>query len=280
MGNGEIPNWLQTWQNKFKPCIAVWKELNKRALSKRLSTEEEQEVNNLIMEYKLIDKNIHSLGMEERRHNLPKYHSLLTEKLFPMMKKIQDFWENHGYSDFLIHKEGKVGLSLISGSVIHPEYEDFNFTYDGHEFFFASYYPAKRDGKWGIIDTEENILLPFEYDMVFRCPNHRRYYIVTKDGKSGIVNTKGSSVEIVVSCEMDVIHQVPGWDLLLFEKEGKWGWWWDNSDNFYENYSEPQYDEIFIQPIEEIFRMDDEEDEVIVARKGENYHEILYWTIK
>ena len=34
------------------------------------------------------------------------------------------------------------------------------------------------------------------------------------------------------------------------------------------------------EPIQEVWKMEDDDDEIIVARKGDCYYDILYWTIK
>ena len=84
----------------------------------------------------------------------------------------------------------------------------------------------------------------------------------------------------MVSVEMDAIYHVPGWEIALFAKNGKWGWWWYDMHDCYENYCDPVFDEVYIQPIEEVWEMEDDEDEIFTVRKGTQFFDILYWTIK
>lgn len=145
-------------------------------------------------------------------------------------------------------------------------------------------YVVKKDGKWGIVNRQQKILLPFEYDFIFRKPDSIHYYVLIKDGKQGLATLRTRRgeviIDIVISVEMDAIHHVPGWDLTLFTKNGKWGWWWEDTFDFYKNYSDPEYDSIYVQPIEEVWEMPDDEDEIITVRKGDKFYDILYWTSK
>lgn len=147
-----------------------------------------------------------------------------------------------------------------------------------------SIYPAKTNGKWGLVDYRQGVMLPFEYDLIFRKPDSLSAFVLIKDGKQGLAYVEhhqgNVKVDIMVSVEMDAIYHVPGWEIALFAKNGKWGWWWYDMHDCYENYCDPVFDEVYIQPIEEVWEMEDDEDEIFTVRKGTQFFDILYWTIK
>jgi hypothetical protein len=141
---------------------------------------------------------------------------------------------------------------------------------------------VKQNGKWGLVDKSLNVQIPFEYDKIFRKPGAPNHYILVKDGKQGVasIDFPGEKVNIMVPVEMDTVYHVPGWDLTLFTKDGKWGWWFPDNTAFYKNYCYPECDEIFVQPIEEVWKMEDDQDEIFIVRKGKRYYDIVYFTTK
>ena len=51
--------------------------------------------------------------------------------------------------------------------------------------------PVKKDGKWGMINTEGDILFPFELDEISEVSSYDKHMIVTKDGKIGVLRFAG-----------------------------------------------------------------------------------------
>ena len=270
-----IPSWLEGWHSEYQTCLEVWQDMKDKALSHQLSKTQVEEVENLIEKYVLLQKEIDLSGTKTP---LKRFR----DELFPHGDKIRDYWKTYGYNDFRIIENGKIGMRSIKGTVaLNPEYDDICFTYDEKEFFYMNTFPVKRGGKWGLVNDKNEIVLPFEYDFIFRKPESLFCYVLIKNGHQGIasINNKGFA-NVVVPIEMDAVYNVPGWDIVLFSKDGKWGWWWDDSSSFYNNYSKPEYDQIYIQPIQEVWKMDDDEDELFVARKVDSLYHILYWTSK
>ena len=267
-------------QSKFKTCLEVWKELKDKALSHQLTSEQAVEADNLIAQHNENYREISCLLYND--DTFKEYARRMKKEVYPLVDKIKAFWDKYGYSDFLVHRNGKVGLKSIDGGiVVPPEYDDISFTYDYLEFFYVQYIVVKKEGKWGLINVNGDILIPFEYDFVFRKPKCGNCYIVVKNGKQGMfcissTKEKKKVAMIKIPCQMDGICMTD-WDLTLFCKDGKWGWWWYDDSSFYHNYNKPEFDEILI-PLENVG--EDDEDVVFEARLGEEYHIILYWTSK
>lgn len=277
-----IPKWLQNWQSKFKTCYEVWQELNNAALSKQLTAEQSAQADKMIAQWNKINEKL-QYEPDPESEDWTELRRIYHEEFYPLTKQIREYWKEHGYTDFLIRENGKVGVRRLDGSIaIPPAYEDISFTYDGDEFFFKDYFVVKKAGKWGLVSDKGEILIPFEYDMIFRKPEESFYYVLMKDGRQGLAiwDFDELRINIKVACEMDAIFHVPGWEIVLFSKEGKWGWWWNDNSTIYHNYNAPEYDEIFIEPIEVVHQMEDDEDELFAVRKGDDYDQILYWTMK
>ena len=83
----------------------------------------------------------------------------------------------------------------------------------------VSIYPAKTNGKWGLVDYRQGVMLPFEYDLIFRKPDSLSAFVLIKDGKQGLAYVEhhqgNVKVDIMVSVEMDAIYHVPGWEIAL-----------------------------------------------------------------
>lgn len=272
--------WLKEWQNEFQTCFELWQELEANAMAHHLSNEQHEEVAKMMMRYRAMSDECYKLtDRKERRRRFK-------EELDPLYHAFEDYCKNNGYPNFVFIKGGKKGLRTIAGlEVLPPIYEEISFTFDDYIFLNCHYWSTnvvKKDGKWGVVDSEQHVIIPFEYDFIFRKPGIDDNYILLKDGKQGMANIKGRFFTLPIKVEMDAIYDVPEMELSLFSKDGKWGWWWPEDreyPNFYEHYCGPKYDEIFVQRVE--YRiMDDEFDEYFYARLGDELFYILYWTIK
>lgn len=90
---------------------------------------------------------------------------------------------------------------------------------------YADFYDCNRlhqiitfvdnDGKYGVVDCKNNIILPFEYDDCWSSENGE-LILVCKDGKYGAVDYKGKTVipfdydDISSATEDGVIYAVKG----------------------------------------------------------------------
>ena len=272
---------IKTWQSKFRTCTEVWEECNTKAKEKKLTSDQEAQMDILFKKHRSITEELKFL--EERAETSRVAGDLFHNQLLSLHQEIKLFWLKNGYSNMLLEENGRVGLKSLNGGIALPAiYEDVCLTYDDYEFFHQWLFVVKRNGKWGLVDKSLNIQIPFEYDKILRKPGAPNHYILIKDGKQGVadINHPKHAADIVVPVEMDAVYDVPGWDLSLFTKNEKWGWWFPDCGGYYENYCAPEFDEVFVQPIEEVWQMEDDEDEVFTVRKGNKYYDILYWTIK
>ena len=106
-----------------------------------------------------------------------------------------------GYSCFTKHmgklianvaKGNKWGIIDLDNNVVLP------FKYDWLYLSSGKYIAAKLNNKWGIIDIDDNIIVPFVFDNLEPDENGLPYYIVFKDGLSGLYSiNKG----LIISCE-------------------------------------------------------------------------------
>lgn len=272
---------LKTWQSKFRTCTEVWEECNERAMANRLNLEQEAQLATLIRERNHIYQEVKLL--EKDKATFKETFIMERDRLFPLEEEIKLLWQENGYSDMLVRKDGYVGLKSLDGGMALPAvYEDICLTYDDYEFFHQWFFVVKQNGKWGLVDKSLNVQIPFEYDKIFRKPGAPNHYILITDGKQGVasIDFPGEKVDIMVPVEMDAIFYVPGWDLTLFIKDGKWGWWFPDNTAYYKNYCYPECDEIFVQPIEEVWKMEDDQDEIFIVRKEKRYYDIVYFTTK
>ena len=194
------------------------------------------------------------------------------------MAEVESLIQKHA----AIHEKCSTLCCDDSCLAVPPCYDDISFTYDDQEFFYKSFFVVKQDGKWGVINERQQIVIPFDYDLIFRQPYSSYTFIVIQGEKQGVmyIDLDTPSAKTSVPCEMDAIYHVPGWGISLFSKNGKYGWWWESNIDIYHNYNDPEFDEIFIPPVEEVEQYDDDSDELFAVRKGDKYYEILYWTPK
>ena len=273
--------YLKTWQSKFRTCYDVWEERNKRAMANRLAPEQEAQLAALICKRNRIYQEVKLL--EKDKATFKEAFIMERDHLFPLEDEIKSFWQEKGYIDMLERQDVNVGLKSLDGGMALPAvYEDICLTYDDWEFFHQWLFVVKQNGKWGLVDKSLKVQIPFEYDKIFRKPGAPNHYILIKDGKQGVasIDFPREKVDIMVPVEMDAILYVPGWDLTLFTKDGKWGWWFPDNTAYYKNYCYPECDEIFVQPIEEVWKLEDDQDEIFVVRKGKRYYDIVYFTTK
>lgn len=260
-------------QNPIKQLPSVkelWQQLKEKAEQKTLDNKHLSELRGLYTKYtSIIEEN------KDYRHS----RSTLSE-LREIREQINKICEEYGYPsyDAITYQEnGKVGLlDFIGNKQTEALYDEFSFTYDDRVFINPYEYVVRKGDKWGIVNNKGEEVCPFEYDFIIRVPNTLYEYILTKDGKQGLFDK-----ELILPCVMDSIH-IPNYKTypFFFVKDGKWGWYWENDDEFYQSYSEPLYDEIFYMSEDEWDTLTDEDEEFFEARIADETHYILEWSWK
>ena len=85
------------------------------------------------------------------------------------------------------------------------------------------YLYAKNDNdKYGLIDKNENIILPFEFDdySAFRI-DFDNTAVAIKNGKYGVINIKDKNV--IIDFIFDTIYPFDNKNATLAKYKGKWG---------------------------------------------------------
>lgn len=196
-------------------------------------------------------------------------------ELLKVVRKINKYHNEYGYPVMTYREGEKIGLLDWTGEKISDAlYEDACITYDVVFKQFGPI-PVKQNGYWGLVDDDQNTILPFEYDSIYRLPFNSKYLVI-KNGKQGLVDFKGN---ILINCEMDILcHPSYLDEPFFFTKENKWGWYWSDETESFDNKQEPYYDEIYFMSQEEWEGMDSNMDEFFEARIQERVDYILMWT--
>ena len=106
----------------------------------------------------------------------------------------------------VITQDGKLVNGLKNANYIVKDkyvkiYSDTDFKYytlDGKETTFKELYPQNgayadvKDGKWGAVDSNGNVVIKYEYDKVTELTNGE--ICVLKDGKWGIYSKEGKEI--------------------------------------------------------------------------------------
>jgi len=155
---------------------------------------------------------------------------------------------------FQVEVNGKIGIFDKEGKeLLRPEYENLSPYIDNHfivqkgnrvgvyhpdngwviPFSYSEIYPcgmrnvplliAKKNGKNGVIDLKDNIILPFEYDHIDELENG--FARVQKNGKWGFVelNLDGKSFKVAVDFIYDKLESYTV-GLMEFEKNSERGY--------------------------------------------------------
>ena len=269
---------MMTHQSRLPSVLETWQSAYDKAMENTLVGEPLEESYDLCREWakwKEITHKAWELGTR-KIDGVDVYH-----ESFEVDSKLHDLWNEYGYPSFesmTYEEDGKIGLLDLVGRKLSPAiYEDFCFTYDWSLFTTDFQIVAKKDGKWGIVDFEGNIVCPFKYDRIVRIKDSM-YHLAVKNGKQGVVNHRG---KLIIPCSMDSIHTPDfKYEPFFFRKNYKWGWYWNGDSSFYNCHQKPMYDEIYYMTEEEWDKLDDEDEEFFEALVDGKMHYILEWTIK
>ena len=110
---------------------------------------------------------------------------------------------------------GKWGSIDKNGKLIIP------FEYDElRDFNKKGYALLKKDGKWGSVDKNGKLIIPFEYDELWGF-NEKGYALFKKDGKWGVINKFNN---IIIPATYDNMRLSSECELFAVNKAGKWGY--------------------------------------------------------
>ncbi len=101
---------------------------------------------------------------------------------------------------FLVGKQHKKGIINSNNEVIVPFIYDLIFTID----IDANKFIARMNGKDGIIDINGEVIVPFIYDRLDETDTDSNKFIAEMNGKNGIIDING---EVIVPFIYDEIYQ-------------------------------------------------------------------------
>jgi hypothetical protein len=112
-------------------------------------------------------------------------------------------------SNFQLASDFEYGYAIAKKDGKFGAYPDIPFVYDGintcEEGLFRVKKGIGKEGKWGIINTKNSVVFPFEYDFIY--PFENKHACFRKNGKSGLVDRSG---KIIISAivEADYIGEM------------------------------------------------------------------------
>lgn len=187
------------------------------------------------------------------------YHFYEDRQNIKSVSSKNDYGAHH--SLLIIEDNKEFGLLNNSlDTLIQPSYQDMLFLKTN-----SSFVAAKKNGKWGIIDQNNKVILNFEYD------NIRDHYsgviLLRKNDKEAIFKDK----EILVPFLYDKITYSQG-DLVMVEKDGKAGL--VNTKN--KIIVEPEYDRITAFYGDDVAKVIKGDKAGYINKKGELLTQINY----
>nr|WP_321234098.1 WG repeat-containing protein [uncultured Psychroserpens sp.] len=137
---------------------------------------------------------------------------------------------------YLLYNNNKVGMHTNKGT-IEPKYDDIGaFEFRGYDYvaiikldYEKDYFGTTINGKVGIMNYKEEILVPHVYDKIIYCKPYLQNatypdkFVVFKERKQGVVNITG---ELLLPIEYDTIEFDETFEKLdhfIVSKKGKYG---------------------------------------------------------
>lgn len=119
----------------------------------------------------------------------------------------------------MIGTEGQKGIINLKGdTLISVAYEELSLPYDPYEGAGEEWICFKKEGKYGYMNLEEKVLIPAEYDQ--RLYFYDKISMAEKNGKFGIINTKN---EVVLNFLFDEILMTRESPILIVKYKGYYG---------------------------------------------------------
>ncbi len=129
------------------------------------------------------------------------------------LNKKYDFVDKdiHGRDMYIIEKDGKYGVVDHKEDIIIP------LIYDDYLMLDEQHVIADKGGKVGLIDYNNNVIIPFEYDGLSICNGN---IIADLNGKSGFINLKNEKLTDFI---YTAIQGKKGYENFFAVSSGKWG---------------------------------------------------------
>jgi hypothetical protein len=169
--------------------------------------------------------------------------------------QVKYVYEGREHERYLLEKENERYLFKDEQGVIIHDFDTVSFSFDiDKKYFFG------KKGRWGVVDSDRNVKIPFEYDYikdVINDPPTNRFsyddsgdtFFVQKDGKLGKIDFKNN---IIIPIEYDGISdKVPNHPGAHYiDKNGKIG----IIKNSAEVIIPPIYDSLYVKSFGDIIK--------------------------
>lgn len=130
-------------------------------------------------------------GIDKERHVIVRVNPDLT---YDVLHHIEEYEAGIEDGAFGIKKDGLYGfIDAYGNEFIKPQYEN----YASFSFGLAGVY---KDGKWGFINKQNEVVIPFEYEIqtdrqrLFTKYENKLYVSVMKNGKWGIIDSNNKVI--------------------------------------------------------------------------------------
>ncbi len=163
-----------------------------------------------------------------------------------LCKKISKLESTYNFDPYIFEEGNLCGIKGALGNVIVPaKYQDFKFT-TPYRLKRETCVVTKNNDKWGIVSTDGNatILVPFIYDDMtwFVCP----VVGVKKEGKYGYIRPDGNLITPIEYDGIQFFDKGIFWrgapSYSRFERDGKYG-----VIDYDGNYTPAHFDEIIVE---------------------------------
>lgn len=125
-------------------------------------------------------------------------------------------------SHFVFHKEGKLGILNLDFQEVVPAKYDYTWVVNASK----NLYGVELNGKKGVINSKDSVLIPFEYNSIKYVSSETKgmdRYVVEKNRKIGVID---SSNNVILECKFDrYISRSTNYIMMLYNKKlGTYDW--------------------------------------------------------
>lgn len=219
------------------------------------------------VENKLPRPSVEILNKFDELNEMLTDNTLTEEQHNEVIEGLNDIIKSYDLDNYLFEDPdtGKKGVKNPAGQVMVPAcYDAFSFIGD-HNCFTMSHMSAEKDGKWGVVscDGTNTVLCDFQFDYLQWYP-YVGLYLARWDGvadKFGFVTKDGKKV---IPNVFDKYYE-PCNAFMLLEGDGKFG----GLDVCNYNYILPEYDDVDMEPDEEVVFTKDGVKGYVIEETGE-----------
>lgn len=169
-----------------------------------------------------------------------------------------EYKQNEKYPDFIVHKFGIINDKCEE--IIPFEYDDIIMCQKPSKIF-----AAQKEGLWGFVDINNNIVIPFEYNQVNCIYENKGIFIVTKGTKERKMGIIDCNAKTIIPCEYAYL-KVKSENLIIAEKQnGKFVLLNYNNEEISDEY------EVISDEYDDITRRNIKDKTIFAVKKDDKY---------